>query len=174
MSSLLLRGHKIYQVPDVSASSAEAAAVASKKVIQSRFFEPWKLTNSTNNTTMEETCKAPDGSDMWTFGMDSKLVVMTVISIIAFTPITIILLGPKLVFYVGGIFGHYLKRKTAGRKAQMLELVEADEKEYAAEGERRDSDEWESVEAYATGTAKNGEKADKEWDGIVGFLHPFW
>lgn len=106
--------------------------------------------------------------------MNSKLAVLTVVSIIAFTPLTIILLGPKLVFYVGGIFGLYLRKKTAGRKAQILELVESDEKEYAVEGEAGDSGEWENVEAYATGTAKNGEKADKEWDGIVGFFHPFW
>lgn len=85
------------------------------------------------------------------------------------------ILGPKLLFKVGSMFGYYLRKKTAGRKAQILELVDADEKEFKEEGgERRDSDEWENVEAYAVGSSKNGEKADKEWDGIVGFFHPFW
>ena len=125
---------------------------------------------------MAETCKNPDGSEMWTLGTNSWFMVMAVVSIIACTPLTIILLGPKLVFHVGGILGHYLRKKSAGRKAQILELVAADEKGYTttADRERRDSDEWESVEAYATGTAGTGEKADTEWDGIVGFFHPFW
>ncbi|TVY17893.1 GDP-Man:Man(3)GlcNAc(2)-PP-Dol alpha-1,2-mannosyltransferase [Lachnellula arida] len=122
---------------------------------------------------MAETCKTPDGSDVWTFGLTQNMTIVLV-SILGFVPITIILLGPKLVFYIGGTLGYYLRRKTAGRKAQILELVEAEEKEYAAGGEnRRDSDDWENVEAYATGTAKNGETADMEWAGIVGFFHPF-
>jgi alpha-1,2-mannosyltransferase len=105
----------------------------------------------------------------------SKFKVLVLALVIACTPMTAFLVGPKLLFYVGGIFGYYLRKKTAGRKAQILEMVEAGEKEFAAEGgDRRDSDEWENVEAYATGTSKNGETADREWDGIVGFFHPFW
>ena len=123
---------------------------------------------------MAETCKTQDGDDVWTFGLTQNMTIVLV-SILGFLPLTIILLGPKLVFYVGGTLGYYLRKKTAGRKAQILELVETEEKEYATEGDkRRDSDDWENVEAYATGTAKNGEKADREWDGIVGFFHPFW
>ena len=72
-----------------------------------------------------------------------------------------------------------MRKKTAGRKAQILELVGNEQREWEEKGgkekERRDSDEWETVDSYATGTAKNGEKAvDAEWDGIVGFFHPFW
>jgi len=123
---------------------------------------------------MADTCVAPDGSEMWTFGFTSKLATVLLTLTVAFIPITIFFLGPKLLFYVGGTFGYYLRKKTEGRRAQILEAVEKDEKEFAEKGERRDSDEWESVDAYAVGTAKNGEKGDKEWDGIVGFFHPFW
>jgi alpha-1,2-mannosyltransferase len=126
------------------------------------------------NIVMAETCKAPDGSDMMTFGLDSKRAIL-LISIIGITPMLVILGGPQLVGYIGRTVGFYLRQKTAGRKQQVLEIVAKDEKEFRETGEkRRDSDEWESVESYATGTAKNGEKADKEWDGIVGFFHPFW
>lgn len=56
-----------------------------------------------------------------------------------------------------------------------MEMVEKDESQWSTgDGERRGSDEWESVDAYAVGTAKNGEKTEEEWDGIVGFFHPFW
>lgn len=100
---------------------------------------------------------------------------MVVVMVIAATPLTLFLLGPKLLFYVGSMFGYYLKKKTAGRRSQILDMVEEDQKAFASQHkERRDSDEWENVEAYATGTAKNGEKGDAEWDGFVGFFHPFW
>ena len=124
---------------------------------------------------MDETCRAPDGSEMWTFGMNQKAWTLLRLLLVASTPLAIMLLGPKLLFKVGRMLGYYLRKKTAGRKAQILELVDADEREFKEEGgEQRDSDEWENVEAYAVGSSKNGEKADKEWDGIVGFFHPFW
>jgi alpha-1,2-mannosyltransferase len=118
---------------------------------------------------------APDGTPMTTLGFKPNTRNMFIILAIACTPLTIMLLGPKIILRIGSWFGFYLRKKTAGRKAQILDLVEAEEKEFLEEGgERRDSDEWENVEAYAVGSAKNGEKADKEWDGIVGFFHPFW
>jgi alpha-1,2-mannosyltransferase len=88
----------------------------------------------------------------------------------------IILLGPKLIFWIGGMFGGYLRKKTEGRKAQIFELVEKDELAWAKKAEqgRRDSDEWENVDSLAAGTARNGEEGEEEWDGIVGFFHPFW
>jgi alpha-1,2-mannosyltransferase len=117
----------------------------------------------------------PDGTPMVTFGLSANWTSLLIILAIACTPLTILLLGPKIILRIGSTFGYYLRKKTTGRKAQILELVEAEEKGFKEEGgERRDSDEWESVEAYAVGSAKNGEKADKEWDGIVGFFHPFW
>lgn len=96
--------------------------------------------------------------------------------LLACLPLTTILLGPKLLFYVGGTFGYYLKKKTAGRRAHILELTVADEKAFLAKGgdRRGGSDEWENVEAHAVVTAQNGEKGDEQWDGIVGFFHPFW
>ena len=108
---------------------------------------------------------------MYTFGL-SKSVAIFLTLFVACIPITTFFLGPRLLFYIGGVFGSYLRKKTAGRKAQILELVENEEKEYGKD--RRDSDEWEEVEAYAAQSAKNGEAADREWDGVVGFFHPFW
>ncbi|KAG0645981.1 Glycolipid 2-alpha-mannosyltransferase [Hyphodiscus hymeniophilus] len=128
-----------------------------------------------NITTMaEEVCMAPDGDPMVTFGFMANWTSLLKLLAAASTPLILMLVIPMIVKRIGRSFGSYLKRKSAGRKAQILELVEAAEKEFQKEGgERRDSDEWESVEAYAVGTAKNGEKADKEWDGVVGFFHPF-
>lgn len=112
---------------------------------------------------------------MYSFGQASKFAIMFWTLFIASLPLLSYFLLPKLVFFIGSVLGYYLKQKTAGRRAQILELVEADEKEFLVEnGNRRDSGEWENVDSYAAPTAKNGEKADKEWGGIVGFFHPFW
>jgi alpha-1,2-mannosyltransferase len=123
---------------------------------------------------MGEMCTAPDGSSASFLSLTPTRIVWLV-TILGFTPITIILLGPRLIFWFGGILGFYLKKKTAGRKAQILEVVESEEEAWLKEGKgRRDSEEWETVDAYTIGTAGNGEQGEKEWDGIVGFFHPFW
>jgi alpha-1,2-mannosyltransferase len=135
----------------------------------------WELHKHYPQQNMADTCIAPNGEPMWTFGLGSKTKTMILAAIIACLPLTTFLLGPKLLFYVGGTLGYYLKKKTTGRRAQILEMVEADEKAFLAKGrDRRDSDEWENVESYATGSARNGEAGDAEWDGFVGFFHPFW
>ena len=80
----------------------------------------------------------------------------------------------------GALLGWYLRKRTEGRRCHILEVVEADEKKFREE--RRNStssgeggeDGWEKVDADVVGTAKNGDKYDDSWDGIVGFFHPFW
>jgi alpha-1,2-mannosyltransferase len=99
-----------------------------------------------------------------------------IVSVLSTLPLLTYLLGPKIIAAASRPVGWYLRRKTAGRRAQILERVEDEEKALAEDQSvKKDSDdEWENVESYAAGSAKNGEKADKEWDGVVGFFHPFW
>jgi alpha-1,2-mannosyltransferase len=124
---------------------------------------------------MEEVCMAPDGKPQWTFGLNNLPRTIFWALLIGFMPLTTVLVGPKIIFWLGGMAGSYLRKKTAGRKAQILGLTEKDQAEWEEEGkDRRDSDDWENVDAYAVGTANNGEKGEEEWDGIVGFFHPFW
>lgn len=122
----------------------------------------------------DETCRAPDGSEMLFSGLTNRKMILPLILLLASIPLITLLLGPKLIFALGRTVGYYLRKKTAGRKAQILELITAEEEVYAREQGEKDNEEWETVDAYATGTAKNGEIGDKEWDGIVGFFHPFW
>jgi alpha-1,2-mannosyltransferase len=122
----------------------------------------------------EEMCLAPDGTPKWGSGVTGNRWFLLYIFLIGATPITILLLGPRIVFALGKAVGYYLKKKTAGRRSQILETVEADEKEFLENRETQDNDDWESVDAYAAGTVKNGEPAQKEFDGIIGFFHPFW
>lgn len=93
-------------------------------------------------------------------------------------PLVIFFFLPWLWRAVGAGFGWYLRRKTEGRRHQVIEIMEADERRFAQEeapdAKRSSSDDdWETVDGYTTGTADNGAKGQKEWDGIVGFFHPF-
>lgn len=121
---------------------------------------------------MAPQCSSPSGASAWTFGL-TRTTAIILVSILGSLPLLVVLLGPKLGFWAGRTVGIYLQQKTAGRKAQILELAVKDERKWEEKGKgRRDSDDWESVEGL--GTAENGEKGESEWDGIVGFFHPFW
>jgi alpha-1,2-mannosyltransferase len=113
--------------------------------------------------------------------MNGKFLSHVVLPILCLAPLATLVLFPLLWRAVGASLGWYLRRKTDGRRCHILELVEADEKKYLEEKRRSSSSEgsgedgeWEKVDAYTTGTAKNGGKGDDDWDGIVGFFHPFW
>ncbi|KAK1754611.1 GDP-Man:Man(3)GlcNAc(2)-PP-Dol alpha-1,2-mannosyltransferase [Echria macrotheca] len=99
------------------------------------------------------------------------------LSFVALTPLATLLLFPLFWPFIGSALGWYLRKKTDGRRCHVLDLVEKDEERYRKGLEERkardEDDDWENVEAYAVGTSQNGDKAEKEWDGIVGFFHPF-
>lgn len=83
----------------------------------------------------------------------------------------------KWLFLLGGnAVGWYLRRKTSARKKAILLQVKREEKDYQSkhQSSSRLSDDWEKVESYATGSAINGGPADSDWEGVVGFFHPFW
>lgn len=106
----------------------------------------------------------------------SKIWLTLILASLAFVPLVLVAVGPSLVRFAGHVVGWYLRRKTAGRRAQIVERVEEEEKalKVQMEGRRDSEEEWENVESYAAGSIGNGEKAEKEWDGVVGFFHPFW
>jgi hypothetical protein len=96
---------------------------------------------------------------------------------LAAIPLAWLFLAPLFWRATGSVLGWYLRRKTDGRRSQILEVMEEEERAFEQKNHGRtagDDDEWETVEAYAVGSANNGEMGEAEWDGIVGFFHPFW
>jgi len=114
--------------------------------------------------------------------MDNKFLSHVVMTTVCFVPIATFVLFPLLWRAAGSFLGWYLRKKTEGRRCHILELVDADEKKYREErrgstSSREDSEDgsWEKLDAAISETAKNGDKHhDDDWDGIVGFFHPFW
>lgn len=88
-----------------------------------------------------------------------------------------IVAAPFLVRYIGRTVGWYLRHRTSTRRDLVLARVKVEEDDFESKEKRSrksEDDDWERVESYAAGIAKNGEKADDDWQGVVGFFHPFW
>ena len=86
-------------------------------------------------------------------------------------------LGGWLTQSLGKSVGWYLQRKTSARRKLIQARVNAEEEaSHLSRGQTTAIDEadWEKVESYAAGSAANGGQAEKEWEGVVGFFHPFW
>lgn len=79
---------------------------------------------------------------------------------------------------LGSALGYYLIKKTEGRRDRILKVTAELESSFVANpanstpGDSSDDD-WDKVEGATTGTSGNGEKESQDWDGVVGFFHPF-
>ncbi|KAB5582453.1 GDP-Man:Man(3)GlcNAc(2)-PP-Dol alpha-1,2-mannosyltransferase [Coniochaeta sp. 2T2.1] len=100
------------------------------------------------------------------------------VSVAALAPFAWLFFLPFVYKTVGSLLGWYLRRKTEGRRARILEVMDADLKNYREKKQQQSresssDDDWERLDSQAAASSKNGGKADKDWDGIVGFFHPF-
>ncbi|KAL9604950.1 MAG: hypothetical protein Q9219_000138 [cf. Caloplaca sp. 3 TL-2023] len=69
------------------------------------------------------------------------------------------------------IVGWYLRRKSAARQSSILTRVAAEDSKFqlsVRQSPKSEDGEWEKVEK-PTG----GDQADHDWEGIIGFFHPF-
>ena len=88
-----------------------------------------------------------------------------------------ILLGKWLVNRAGRAAGWYLKRYALARKKAIIRRVKIEEEaaqKFNRRSQKSEDDEWEKIESYGTASAINGGQADDDWEGIIGFFHPFW
>jgi alpha-1,2-mannosyltransferase len=131
----------------------------------------------------DASCKAPSGeAAYWSpFGLSPTSVAFIVAPAIAFIPMFVLFGIPAIWRAWGAMLGTYLRHKTDGRRAQLLEVMAHDEEKYIAKGEEHEDsgekgkkDIWKKIEASIVEKLPKGDKADKEWSGIVGFFHPFW
>jgi hypothetical protein len=136
---------------------------------------------------MADTCaSSPPGQRPFSFGLDPWTLAFVVTPLLAVAPLATLLGVPFVTRLIGGVLGWYLRRKTDGRRSHLIELMDEDDKKFREEQGSNttagldatvnadEEDEWEKVDTYAVGSSPNGDKEEKEWDGIVGFFHPFW
>ncbi|KAK2047414.1 glycosyl transferase group 1 [Colletotrichum somersetense] len=119
---------------------------------------------------MPETCSAPSGQKPFSFGLDPWTLAYVVVPIIAISPLATFVMFPYIMRGLGSLLGLYLRKKTEGRRAQLLELMNAEQESFAQTSRKAASGSKDNVQAQASGSA---EKSDADWTGVVGFFHPF-
>jgi alpha-1,2-mannosyltransferase len=76
------------------------------------------------------------------------------------------------------LVGWSLQRRTSKRRELIASRVRSEEQAYQSAQKglpKADDEDWEKIESYAAGSAPNGDlPTDVEWEGVVGFFHPFW
>lgn len=91
--------------------------------------------------------------------------------------LVIVLASRWLIRGAGKLFGSYLKRRTASRRHAILKRVRVEEegvKAFYRRSQKHEDDDWEKIERSGVGCSTNGGQADNDWEGIMGFFHPFW
>lgn len=78
--------------------------------------------------------------------------------------------------------GWSLKNKTKARRELILSQVRAEEEQHqsrqaassSASSAGPEDDDWEKVDSTVPSVAGNGKPLGEDWEGIIGFFHPFW
>ncbi|KAF6816809.1 alpha-mannosyltransferase alg11 [Colletotrichum sojae] len=121
---------------------------------------------------MPETCSAPSGQKPFSFGFDPWTLAYIVVPIAAFTPLATFVIFPLMIRGFGALLGWYLRKKTEGRRAQLLELMAAEQSFEQTQPAPRSKSRKANVQAQTAGSSEKGFK-DANWTGVVGFFHPF-
>ncbi len=87
------------------------------------------------------------------------------------------LVGGWLFLLGGRAFGCYLIKKASKRRKALLANAKLEENHgiiNLRSSARSDDEDWEKVDSEVSRIGIHGEKTDDDWEGIIGFLHPFW
>lgn len=82
-------------------------------------------------------------------------------------------LVPRIFCLICATIGRNLKSRVSSRRELLFARADAEDTE-AQDTQSSSDSEWETVEAQSTPSSGNGEKASSQWDGVIGFFHPFW
>ncbi|KAH6639750.1 hypothetical protein C7974DRAFT_389126 [Boeremia exigua] len=77
---------------------------------------------------------------------------------------------PAIVRFLGALVGRHLRRSSSTRRELLLARVASEARAYRAA--HPEGDDWEEI-ASAADTPDKPDTPDPQWDGIVGFFHPF-
>lgn len=91
--------------------------------------------------------------------------------------LTIVLTSPYwLSLSIGRLVAWHLYRKATPRRRSILAQAWHEEESHQDEervSPKSEDAEWVEVEGHVAKSAPNGEQAPEDWEGVVGFLHPF-
>ena len=103
-------------------------------------------------------------------GTTTTFTLLSSVSLLAF-------LLPSLVRFVLRAVGASTRSRTSPRRELLLERANKEEAELVPghkDGSKTGSDEdWEKIES-SPASSSNGDRAADQWEGVIGFFHPFW
>jgi hypothetical protein len=97
------------------------------------------------------------------------------LSLLLTAAISVVLL-PKTLHLLAELVGQRLRHSSRTRRELLLDRVAAETRAFEAAhtATSKDDDDWEKIVPSPSGSAVIGGGAGAEWNGIVGFFHPFW
>jgi alpha-1,2-mannosyltransferase len=97
----------------------------------------------------------------------------TIVAVLAIMPLLPFIFLLLIRLALGGL-GWSLQARARDRRAAIVSRIQRDRDGVfeSRQALQEADDGWERVEK--TGTAENGKPSPDEWDGVVGFFHPFW
>lgn len=102
------------------------------------------------------------------------MVLLWLLSSLLISVLISVLFFPSIVRFLAAQVGHSLRRSSRSRRELLLARVATEAKKYEVEAPETDNHDWDEIAAVATGGKEGSSKADEQWEGIVGFFHPFW
>lgn len=104
---------------------------------------------------------------------DLSGLMMVFYAVVATLPLTVVFVLPGFLSVAGRVAGWVMCKRTEGRRAQLIALMNEDDKTFRAR--RENSPEHRSAEDRRSQMgAADAVKDRGDWDGIIGFFHPFW
>jgi hypothetical protein len=107
---------------------------------------------------------------------EPELLVMALLFILISLLLSVLLsvvFFPAIVRFLGQQVGRYLRQSCRTRRELLLARVATESKNYETQHAEVEDHDWEEIASVAT-DGRVGNKQDKQWEGIVGFFHPFW
>jgi alpha-1,2-mannosyltransferase len=83
---------------------------------------------------------------------------------------------PKTLHLLAELVGRRLRHSSSTRRELLLDRVATETRAFEAEdaSKSKEDDDWEKIVPSPVGSAVHRGQAGAEWNGIVGFFHPFW
>lgn len=70
--------------------------------------------------------------------------------------------------------GYFIQRRSRGAREALRSRVRTEEASFRARQTRTEDEDWEKVEGYGSESDSVKGSFESDWEGVVGFFHPFW
>ncbi|KHN99215.1 alpha-1,2-mannosyltransferase alg11 [Metarhizium album ARSEF 1941] len=127
---------------------------------------------------MPDACTAPTAQRSFSFGMDPKMLAL-VVTFLASSPFLLVVVVPIIANRIGRFLGFTLRKRTGGRRTHLISFMNEEDEKYCKDSSETnqttssDAVEAEAVDSTGLKTENRDAKLSKNWDGVIGFFHPF-